>query len=88
MWPAKSVYAARIEIKFLKSIKIYGKNWDFYARNGQKLDLKATEEKASYLTRYVAFRAFLYKLWPAEHFFMLMRPLSGFEFETPVLNTG
>jgi len=23
--PAKSVYAARIEIKFLKSIKIYGK---------------------------------------------------------------
>jgi len=53
------------------------------------------EEKASYLTRYVAFRAFLYKLRqqgtfsfylrPAEHFFMLMRPLSGFEFETPDL---
>jgi len=29
------------------------------------------EEKASYLTRYVAFRAFLYKLWPAGHFFLL-----------------
>ena len=25
MWPAKRVYAARVEIKFLKSIKIYGK---------------------------------------------------------------
>ncbi len=25
MWPAKSVYAAHVEIKFLKSIKIYGK---------------------------------------------------------------
>ena len=29
------------------------------------------EEKASYLTRYVAFRAFLYKLRPAGHFFLL-----------------
>jgi hypothetical protein len=29
------------------------------------------EEKASYLTRYVAFRAFLYKLRPARHFFLL-----------------
>jgi len=30
MLPAKSVYAARIEIKFLKSIKIYGKVGHFF----------------------------------------------------------
>ncbi len=30
---------------------------------------------------------FSFNLWLAEHFFMLMRPLSGFKFETPVLET-
>jgi len=44
MWPAKSVYAARGELKIKKLSKLL-KSWNFCAGNGQKLALKANRMK-------------------------------------------
>jgi len=81
----------------LNKYQILLKSWDFYARNGQKLVLKANWiKKKHHIWQYIwhsepssinygAQGTFSFYLQPEEHFFMLMRPLSGFEFETPVL---
>ncbi len=52
----------------------------------QKIGPKIVETR-SYLTRYVDHRTCPFKLWPSEHFFLLMRPVYGSKLETPVLRS-
>jgi len=105
VWTRGLKHAARQEFlcgprwdQIFKKYQNLWKSWGFYARNGQKLALKATWMKKKHHIWQGVWPSepssincgpqgtFSFYLHPAEHFFMLMRPLSGFELETPGVN--
>jgi len=95
--PLRVFMRPALSSKLKISIKFYWKGCGFYAGNGQKLALKANWMKKKHYIWQDMWHSepssincspqgtFCFYLRPAEHFFMLMRPLSVFEFETSVL---
>jgi hypothetical protein len=82
MPPAKSVYATRVALKIKKSI-IYWKVGIFMMEMVKNELWKLFQWRKTIVFDKICD---LQSLRPTEHFFMLMWPLSGFEFETHVLN--